>query len=522
MKKNLLLVLAISAMIITTVSISFSDSTGKTLHTYAPNENSCSESGCHGSGQGGLADNAGPGSISISCPSMPGWVYTPGQVYNFSITVTQASCNLFGFSCLAINSGNGNAGAMSVTDNVHTKSVLHSATGKSFITHTGLLSPLPGTATTTNPAVFNFAWTAPATNVGPIRIYFDGVAANNDLLEDAGDNVYSSSQLINPAAPVSSPLIMSTLNPSASYPIYLRTTTGVPSVTQNFDVAGLALTGNLTISVPSPFQISTSSSSGFSTSPINLTPSSGTVNATKIYIRYNPTLAGSTAAVITVSSSSATSATGNVTGTIATPVISTPSSTALATFTTIVGTPSTIDSFTVSSSGLVDNFIVTAPPQFEISHHRYTAYLNSSSAPIFIPTWGYSSMKLYVRYNPSVAGTHTGNIVLSSTGAVSKTVAVVGNSSALAVPEELAENNINIYPNPASNSAQLSFNLSSNQNLVITMRNVEGKEVKTITSKTFDKGKNEVAIDCSNLSKGLYFIGIQSKGKNIYKKFVVQ
>jgi Secretion system C-terminal sorting domain len=522
MKKKLLSGIIACSIILTAISISLSDSTGKFIASGATNENTCSQSGCHGAGQGGLADNVGPGSIAISCSNMPGWVYTPGQVYHLTVTVSQSACNLFGFSSLAVNNANANAGSMVVTDNVHTRSGTPYGSVKNYITHTGLTSASPGTATTSNPAIFNYDWTAPAINMGPIRFYFDGLAANNNLLEDAGDNVYSSSQVITPVTAVTSPLVMCTLNPSATFPFYLRTTTGTPSTPQNFDVAGLALTGNLIVSVSAPFEISTSSASGFAVAPINLIPSAGGIAATKIYIRYNPSLGGALTAAISVSSAGATSMGGYANGAIASPIISSPSVASLATFTTIVGTPSTVDSFTVTSSALVNNLVITAPAQFQISLHRNTGYLNSNSYPIFIPTWGYTAMKVYVRYNPSVAGTHTGNIVISSTGATSKSVAVVGISTGASVSEALSENNINVFPNPTSHSATLDFNLTVNQELNIVLKNIEGKEIKTISQTSFTKGNNQIAIDCSELAKGLYFIGITANNTTVFKKFIVE
>ncbi|MFL5762319.1 MAG: choice-of-anchor V domain-containing protein [Bacteroidia bacterium] len=522
MKNKLLLGLAAFAITLAAVSIGLSDSNGKLGHGGAPSENTCSESACHGAGQGGLADNMGPGNITISCSNMPGWVYTPGQIYHFTVTVTQAGCNLFGFSAVAVNNGNGNAGSMTVTDNTHTRTGSPYGSTRAYITHTGFSSPLPGTATTTNPAMFIYDWTAPASNVGPIRIYFDGLAANNDLLEDAADNVYSGTQTITPASSVSSPLVMTSLNPGASFPIYLRTTAGVPSVPQSFDVAGLALTANLNVSVPAPFELSLSSGGGFSSSPISIAPVAGSVAATKIYIRYNPALSGSATATITVMSTGATSAVGYANSAIATPVISAPSVASLPTFTTVVGTPSAIDSFTVTSSGLVDNLNITAPAQFQISMHRYTAYVSAESDPIFIPTWGYSGMKVYVRYNPSVAGTHSGNVVISSTGATSKTVAVNGVSSATSIADALLNDNFNLFPNPSSGGAKMQFNLLTDQQLQITLNNLEGKMIRKITEGSFAKGKNELNIDCSDLPKGLYFVHIRSNEKDTYEKLILQ
>lgn len=69
------------------------------------------------------------------------------------------------------------------------------------------------------------------------------------------------------------------------------TTPGVPSEEQIYTVSGLNLTGNLVITPPTGFQISTTSGSGFGSS-VSLTPISGTVAATPIYVRlFNATVA---------------------------------------------------------------------------------------------------------------------------------------------------------------------------------------------------------------------------------------
>ena len=44
---------------------------------------------------------------------------------------------------------------------------------------------------------FNFSWTAPATNVGPVTFFYSGIAADADGNE-TGDYVYAGSQVANP------------------------------------------------------------------------------------------------------------------------------------------------------------------------------------------------------------------------------------------------------------------------------------------------------------------------------------
>lgn len=71
----------------------------------------------------------------------------------------------------------------------------------------------------------------------------------------------------------------------------LSTIYGTASSNTSFSVSGSGLSGNIAITPPSGFEISTSASSGFGSS-VSLTPSSGAVAATTVYVR----LAASTAA----------------------------------------------------------------------------------------------------------------------------------------------------------------------------------------------------------------------------------
>ena len=90
------------------------------------------------------------------------------------------------------------------------------------------------------------------------------------------------------------------------------------------------------------------------------------------------------------------------------------------------------------------------------------------------------------------------------------------------VSVKLDGKDVAVYPNPTDASTTLSFNLDKSENLAITLKNIEGKEVKKIANHSFNAGKNEVSIDCTDLPKGLYFISIQSANTKIFKKLILQ
>jgi hypothetical protein len=94
---------------------------------------------------------------------------------------------------------------------------------------------------------------------------------------------------------------------------------GGVSATNNFVVSGVGLSptaGNITVTPSAPFEISTNSTSGFSsTATITLPYTGGTLANTTIYVRFRPTTAGTFNNNIAVAGGGATSVNEAVTGT---------------------------------------------------------------------------------------------------------------------------------------------------------------------------------------------------------------
>lgn len=80
---------------------------------------------------------------------------------------------------------------------------------------------------------------------------------------------------------------------AASLPAFATTTYGTPSSTQNFTVLGGNLTGDVTVTAPAGFQVSTNASSGFGSS-LTLTPAANAVPSTTIYVQIPGTANAST------------------------------------------------------------------------------------------------------------------------------------------------------------------------------------------------------------------------------------
>lgn len=147
-------------------------------YTGAPNEEpeACAE--CH------VPDSAGSGQISITAPQ----AYVPGQTYSVTVTNTNSdpTRHRWGFQLTALDSSDDKAGDLQNTDGL-TQVLDNQGPGgmRQYIEHTA-----GGTfINQTGGASWTFNWTAPPTDVGPIRFYAAGNHANNDG-NTSGDFVY--------------------------------------------------------------------------------------------------------------------------------------------------------------------------------------------------------------------------------------------------------------------------------------------------------------------------------------------
>jgi len=98
---------------------------------------------------------------------------------------------------------------------------------------------------------------------------------------------------------------------------------GVPSQSQFVTVSGSNLLGNVSLTAPTNFEISLASTSGF-TSTLNLTPVSGNLVSTPIYVRLNSASTGSFTGNLAITSSGVTAQNVALTGNCVNPTLTNP------------------------------------------------------------------------------------------------------------------------------------------------------------------------------------------------------
>jgi len=207
-----------------------------------------------------------------------------------------------------------------------------------------------------------------------------------------------------------------------------------PSASQFVSVSGTNLTTTITITAPANFEICTTSGGTYS-STITLTPTSGSVPATKIYVRLITGLAVASYGPVNLTASSTGSIAQNVicSGNVVNTATILSSVATLNGFMYLFGTgPSSPQIFTVSGASLTADITLTPPANYEISTSGVT--YTTGALTITKPSGNTLNPTLiYIRLITGLPiNTYSGNLVLTSGTATAVTIPCSGQ--VLAVP----------------------------------------------------------------------------------------
>jgi hypothetical protein len=194
-------------------------------------------------------------------------------------------------------------------------------------------------------------------------------------------------------------------------------------------------------------------------------------------------------------------------------------------FSTTVGTPSATQSFTVSGTNLIANVLVNALSGYE---YRVGDSGTFSSSLSLAPTAGtLAATTIQVRLTGEAANTYNGNIIVSSAGAVDRTIAVQGTVDAtvsrsreeVGVPTQI--NLLQNYPNPFNPTTTIRFELPAASNVTLEVYNTLGQRVRTLVSENRPAGSHAVTFDAAGLASGVYIYRLQVGNTVMHKKMVL-
>lgn len=105
---------------------------------------------------------------------------------------------------------------------------------------------------------------------------------------------------------------------------------------------------------------------------------------------------------------------------------------------------------------------------------------------------------------------------LSATAKVYFTV--IDNSG---VEELFTEGSLNVFPNPANDKINMAFNLKETSNIEIVLSDISGKQMIS-QSQIANQGENQISLDVSNFSNGIYVLNIKTDKGNLNYKVVLK
>lgn len=135
------------------------------------------------------------------------------------------------------------------------------------------------------------------------------------------------------------------------------------------------------------------------------------------------------------------------------------------------------------------------------------------------------SQTITVKFAPTALGIRSAGIHLENNDADEGTYmfALQGISAATTGINGVSgiEGGVKLYPNPARNEATLAMNLKKDQRMIISVMDIQGREVIRAVDKVFKAGEQKVTLDISGVEDGMYFIQIAAENQAAKIKLVV-
>lgn len=83
------------------------------------------------------------------------------------------------------------------------------------------------------------------------------------------------------------------------------------------------------------------------------------------------------------------------------------------------------------------------------------------------------------------------------------------------------ENQIRIFPNPASEEVNIDYYLVEGSEVIIDIYDLTGKKVSSIENSIQNSGNHNINWKINNITSGIYLINIKIENRNIFKKVVI-
>jgi hypothetical protein len=81
---------------------------------------------------------------------------------------------------------------------------------------------------------------------------------------------------------------------------------------------------------------------------------------------------------------------------------------------------------------------------------------------------------------------------------------------------------LNVYPNPMAEQSAVVFNLEESEEIKLSVFDLLGQETKVLLREVMPAGEHAITLNAADYEKSMYFIRLETSGKVLTKRFVVQ
>jgi hypothetical protein len=117
------------------------------------------------------------------------------------------------------------------------------------------------------------------------------------------------------------------------------------------------------------------------------------------------------------------------------------------------------------------------------------------------------------------SGTSAGAVITN--GCNTGTTAAKSSNNYESVNPGLNDIKLQIYPNPVSSSATISFSLSDVSKVSLTLFDINGRLIKRLANMQFHNGYHQITLDTKELNSGIYLLRMQSSESIETRKIIV-
>ena len=88
--------------------------------------------------------------------------------------------------------------------------------------------------------------------------------------------------------------------------------------------------------------------------------------------------------------------------------------------------------------------------------------------------------------------------------------------------ETINESEVTVYPNPASDNANVQLTLNGEEDVIIVIRDLAGKTIQTINAGKMNVGTHNISMNLDGVAQGMYTVTISAGTSSITQKMIVK